>query len=108
MIQAVLLFGAETWVVTPHMGKALGGFHIQVYIRLMGQLLRRTKDRTWKYTSAAAARELAGFLTMEEYVRRRQNFRTVYRYAITVRPVCGVREGSWGASRDAVVGIGWN
>ena len=24
-IQAVLLFGAETWVVTPHMGKALGG-----------------------------------------------------------------------------------
>ena len=25
VIQAVLLFRAETWVVTPHMGKALGG-----------------------------------------------------------------------------------
>ena len=24
VIQAILLFGAETWVVTPHMGKALG------------------------------------------------------------------------------------
>ena len=26
VIQAVLLFGAETWVITPCMGKALGGF----------------------------------------------------------------------------------
>ena len=26
MIQAVLLFGAETWLVTSYMGKALGGF----------------------------------------------------------------------------------
>ena len=26
-IQAVLIFGADTWVVTHHMGKALGGFH---------------------------------------------------------------------------------
>ena len=25
MVQAVLLFGSETWVVTPHVGKALGG-----------------------------------------------------------------------------------
>ena len=25
VVQAVLLFGAETWVVTPLMGKALGG-----------------------------------------------------------------------------------
>ena len=26
VVQAVLLFGAETWVVTPCMGKAVGGF----------------------------------------------------------------------------------
>ena len=26
MVQAVLLFRAETWVVTPSMGKAVGGF----------------------------------------------------------------------------------
>ena len=26
VIQSVLLFGAETWVVTSHMGKSLGGF----------------------------------------------------------------------------------
>ena len=27
VVQVVLIFGADTWVVTPRMGKALGGFH---------------------------------------------------------------------------------
>ena len=66
VIQAVLLFGAETWVVTSFVGKALGGFQIQVARRLMGQLLWGTTGGTWRYTLAAAEREAAGFLAMEE------------------------------------------
>ena len=50
VVQAVLIFGAETCVVTPRMVKALGGFQTQVAIRLTVHLLRRTTDRTWKYT----------------------------------------------------------
>ena len=34
VVQAVLFFGAENWVVTPHIGKALGGFQTQVARRL--------------------------------------------------------------------------
>ena len=44
VVQVVLLFGLETWVVTPCTGKALGGFQAQVARRLMGRLLRRTPD----------------------------------------------------------------
>ena len=74
VVQAVLLFGAETWVVTPRMGKSLGGVQTQVDRRLTGRLLQRTLDRSWRYTlAAAAAREEAVFLTMEEYIRRQQN-----------------------------------
>ena len=36
VIQAVLIFGLETWVVTPCMGKALEGFRIQVARRMTG------------------------------------------------------------------------
>ena len=50
VIQVVLLFGAETWVVTACMGKALGGFQNQVVRRLTGQLLRRTTYGKWRYT----------------------------------------------------------
>ena len=34
VIQALLLFGEETWVVTPRMGKTLGGFQTQLTRRL--------------------------------------------------------------------------
>ena len=47
MIQAILLFKADTWVVTPHIGKALGGFQTQVEIRLTGKLPRRITDGAW-------------------------------------------------------------
>ena len=81
MFRVVLLFGAEAWVVNLRKSKALGGFQTQVAIRLMGRLPRKTLDGSWRYTSAAAAREEAGLLTMEEHIRRRKN--TVAQYIAT-------------------------
>ena len=78
MIQEVLLFVEENWVVNPRMGKSLGGVQTQVERRMTGQLPRSTTGGKWRYTSLAAAREEAGFLTMEEYVRRRKNMVTQY------------------------------
>ena len=100
VIQAVLIFGVETWVVTPRMGKTLGGFRTQVERLLTGKLPLRTTDGTWKYTSAAAAREAVSFLTMEEYVRRRQN--TVAQY-IATRSLLVLCEG---LERDPGVQVG--
>ena len=78
MVQAVLLFGSETYVVTSRMGKALGGFQDQVARRLTGRFLRQKLDREWKYTLEAAEREEAGFQTMEEYIRRQKNIFAQY------------------------------
>ena len=38
VIKAVLLFKEETWVVTPCISKALGGFQTQVTRRMTGQI----------------------------------------------------------------------
>ena len=81
VIQLVLIFGVEMWVVTPSMGRVLGGFQDQVARRLTGQLLRRRIDRKWEYTSAEAARLEAGFEPMETYIRQRQD--TVAQYIAT-------------------------
>ena len=78
VVQAVLLFGLETWLFTPRMGKSTGGIQAQVARRLMGRLPQRTSNGKLTYTSSATAREEAGFLTIEEYIRRRQN--TVAQY----------------------------
>ena len=66
VVQSVLILEAETWVVTLHMGRVLGGFQDQVAIRLAGRIPRQRTDKKWEYTSEAAAREEAGFEAMEE------------------------------------------
>ena len=60
------------------MGKALRGFHDQVARLLMRRLPQRTPNGKWIYTLAVTAREEAGFLTMEEYIRRCHNTVTEY------------------------------
>ena len=41
VVQVLLLFGAETWVVTPRMDRVLGRFQDQVEQWLTGRLLWR-------------------------------------------------------------------
>ena len=65
-VQSVLLFGVETWVVTPHMGRVLWGFQDEVLQQLMGWLPRRQTDGKREYNFLEA-----GFETMETYIRRR-------------------------------------
>ena len=45
IVQSVLLFGAETWVVIPYMGRVLRCFQDQVAQRLTGRLPRWRLDR---------------------------------------------------------------
>ena len=73
MVQSVLVFGTEIWVVTPRMGRVLEGFQDQVERQLTGRLPRRRTDGKWEYTPAAAAREEAGFKAVGEYIWRRHN-----------------------------------
>ena len=62
VVQLVLIFAAETWVVSPCVGQVLGGggFQDQVAKILIGRLLRRQTDGKWGYTSAVEAIEEAG------------------------------------------------
>ena len=61
IVQSVLLFGADTWVVTPYVVLVLGGFQYQVARRLTGRLPRRRMDGKWDYTLEEEARSEAGF-----------------------------------------------
>ena len=47
--QQVLLFGAETWVLTVKMEAALDAFQGRVARRLTGRLPRRRRDGKWQY-----------------------------------------------------------
>ena len=103
VVQVVLLFGSETWVVTPSMGSNLGGFQGQVAPWLTGWLLRRKIDRKWDYTSSATAKEEAGSQTIKEYMRRQQNMVAQYIATQSLLDLCEVSERAPGAQ----VGMWW-
>ena len=87
--QAVLIFGAETWVLTPRMEKALDSFQSRFARRITGRQPRRKKDRSWDYPLLAGALREAGMVGMRTSITWRQN--TVAQY-IATRPILNLCE----------------
>ena len=83
VVQQVLLFGAEMWVVSPMMERALSAFLHQAARRLTGRQPRRGRNGKCHYPSIVGAMEEAGLTDIRTSIQRRQN--TVAQY-IATRP----------------------
>ena len=103
VVQQVLLFGAETWVVTPNMERALSGVLHGAARRLTGRQAWREKDRDWHYPSLEGAMKEAGLTDIRTSILKRQN--TVAQY-IATRPLLDLREGAR-AREGAKVPLRW-
>jgi hypothetical protein len=74
VVQTVLLFGSESWVLTPSMLGKLEGFHQQIARRLTGRApVYLRSEGTWQYQPMGNAMEEAGLFSMNEYITRRRN-----------------------------------
>ena len=98
VVQAVLLFRSETWLLTSCMGRALGSFQHRVARRITGRQPKQREGGGWEYPPPETAMEEAGFEEMVAYVPKRQN--TVVQYT-TTRPILDLckktvrRPGAW-------------
>ena len=91
VVQKVLLFGAETWVVSPRMERALSAFIHGAEIRITGRQPRRGRDEKCFYPSLEGAMKEAGLTDVRTSINRRQN--TVAQYIFT-RPILDLCEGA--------------
>ena len=82
--QQVLLFGAETWVLTAKTEKALDAFQGRVERKLTGRQSRRGRNGRWYYPSLVGAMKEAGIVRIRTSILRRQN--TVAQF-IATRPI---------------------
>ena len=73
VVQAVSIFGLETWVLTPHMEQALGSFQYRVARQITGAQMRRWDEGGWNYPPLATAMEEAGFEEIGTYILKMQN-----------------------------------
>ena len=55
VVQSVMLYGPETWRITPHIGRVWGGFYHRVACRLAGRQSLQGRDRFWVYPLLEAA-----------------------------------------------------
>ena len=49
VVQFILMFGSETWVVTPQIKWMLGGFHHKVVRRILGKIPQWRSEGMWEY-----------------------------------------------------------
>ena len=78
VVQVVLLFGSETWVMTPCMEWDLGILQHRVVQRITGRQPGRHEEGGWDYPHLVTAMEEAVFEEIGVYMLKRQN--TVAQY----------------------------
>ena len=71
VVQQVILFGAEMWVVLLRMERALRSFIHGAVRQITGRQLRRGWDGKWFYTSLVGAMKEAGFTDFRKSITRR-------------------------------------
>jgi hypothetical protein len=80
VVQAVLLFGSETWKLSPASLKSLEGFHIRAARRMAGMQPTRNPDGTWKYPSSKDVLKAVGLETIDHYIRVQR--KTITRFIV--------------------------
>ena len=89
--QVVLLFGAETWVLTPRMERALDRFQHRVARRLDGRQPMRRGGGSWAYPPLEEAMVESGFEGIRKSVTSRHSTVTQY---IATQPILDLCEQS--------------
>jgi hypothetical protein len=70
-VQAVLLYGSETWSLPLSSVKRLEGFHIQAAWQMSGLRLEKKPDDSWSYPCLVDVLEKAGLETITHYMGMR-------------------------------------
>ena len=71
VVQVVIMFGSETWVLTPPLEKALTGFHHRSSRRMLGMGPKCHPDEIWVYPPIGAALAIVGLEDIGVYIARR-------------------------------------
>jgi hypothetical protein len=71
IVQAVLLYAAETWVVTERSMKALNSFHHRCARHIAGDHIRQNPNGEWHLPAMDRVLEVSGLLTVEAYITKR-------------------------------------
>ena len=67
-MQAMLLYGSETWSLSPLSMKCLEGFHIRTMWPMSGKRPERNKDGSWMYPRSEDGLKAVGLKSIAHYM----------------------------------------
>jgi hypothetical protein len=80
IVQAVLLFGSETWKLSPLSLKSLEGFHVWAARCMAGKMPTKNPDGTWTYPCSRDVLKAVGLQTIDHYIGAR--WETITRFIV--------------------------
>ena len=72
VVQAVLLYGSDSWVITNRNWKKLRAFHNNALRYMTGRHIRKLDDGTWQHPCHKDLQWKCGLFDIETYVERRR------------------------------------
>ena len=84
VVQSVLLYGSESWVLTERMKGMLDTFHHKCARFIAQEYIHQDEHGEWHYPPSAAVLEKCGLQPLSEYIARRRE--TVTNYVVS-RPI---------------------
>jgi hypothetical protein len=73
IIQAVLLYGSESWTLSEYTLRKIRSFHSRVARHLTGRHIRPLENGEWYCPPTADTLSRAGLFTIDEYIQRRRD-----------------------------------
>ena len=80
-IQAILLYGAESWVLTRENLRKLNSFHLCAVQYMTGKHIRKKGDDSWEYPRHKDLLTECGLEEINQYINRRRT--TLRHYLMT-------------------------
>ena len=77
IVQAVLLYGSESWVISTRDYKKLRSFHFRSIRHMRGKHIRKL-ETGWEYLNHEELMNICGILPIETYREKKRNSLEIY------------------------------
>ena len=108
IIQSVLLYGSESWVISNHSMKTLRSFHRRCARYITGKHIWKDENENWHYPNSNEVLKMAGLLPIEEYIAQRKIAvmkyvinRPIFQKCLSSKPIAGnVNQQIWWTNQE--------
>jgi hypothetical protein len=93
IVQSVLLYGSESWVLTKYMVGKLNSFHHMCARFITGRHIQQIGEE-WIYPNTQETLQQANLLTIQEYIHKRRQTVKDYVTATNIFQICQDSKGT--------------